>query len=80
LSVTYYVVVPFDRDELGDLVPGPAQEATSATAAERGARELSVKHVGAVAFSRSGDPAVGDFQDAVILAQFGEVDLDALSE
>jgi hypothetical protein len=31
------------------------------------------------AFSRTGDPAIGEFQDAVVLAQFGEVDLNALS-
>jgi hypothetical protein len=30
-------------------------------------------------FSRIDDPATGEFQDAVILAQFGEVDLEALS-
>ena len=35
---------------------------------------------GALAFSRTGNPATGEFQDAVILAQFGEVDLDSLSE
>jgi hypothetical protein len=80
MSVTYYVVVPFDRDEAGDLRPGPAQEATSTIAAERGARELARGRAGAVAFSRTGDPVAGDFQDAVIIAQFGEVDLDALSE
>lgn len=28
---------------------------------------------GAVAFSRSGDPATGEFEDAVILREFGEV-------
>jgi hypothetical protein len=80
MSVTYFVVVPFDRDESGDLRPGPAHEATSAMAAERGARELAGGRAGAVAFSRTGDSVVGDFQDAVIIAQFGKVDLDALSE
>jgi hypothetical protein len=80
MSVTYYVVVPFDRNETGDLAAGPAQEATSASAAERGARSLSLQHAGAVAFSRTGDPSIGEFQDAVVLAQFGEVDLNALSE
>lgn len=38
-----------------------------------------IGHAGAVAFSRTGDPAMGDFEDAVILAQYGEVDLTALS-
>jgi hypothetical protein len=30
--------------------------------------------------SRTGDPTAGDFHDAVILARFGEVDLDSLGE
>jgi hypothetical protein len=80
MNVTYYVVVPFDRNEEGDLAAGDAQEATSAPAAERGARSLAIEHAGAVAFSRTGDPSIGEFQDAVVLAQFGEVDLNALSE
>jgi hypothetical protein len=42
-------------------------------------KSLALQHAGAVAFSRTGDPSIGDFQDAAILAQFGEVDLDALS-
>jgi hypothetical protein len=39
-----------------------------------------VRHAGALAFSRTGYPATGEFQDAAVLAQFGEVDLDSLSE
>jgi len=79
MAVTYYVVVPFDRDESGSLVAGEGQEAPSAFAAERKARAFALQHAGAVAFSRTGDPATGEFQDAVVLAQFGEVDLNALS-
>ena len=79
MTVTYFVVVPFDRNEQGDLTPGAAQEATSARAAERGADALAQEHAGAVAFSRTGDSATCEFEDAVILAQFGEVDLNALS-
>jgi hypothetical protein len=30
--------------------------------------------------SRTGDPSFGEFENAVVLAQFGEVDLNALSE
>jgi hypothetical protein len=33
-----------------------------------------------LAFSRTGDPATGEFPDTVILARFGEVDLDSLGE
>ena len=39
----------------------------------------SLRHAGAVAFSRTGDPSTGEFEDAVILAQFGDVDLNELS-
>jgi hypothetical protein len=37
-------------------------------------------NVGAVAFSRTGDPATGDFGDAKLIRKFGEVpnDLSAL--
>lgn len=33
-------------------------------------------HVGAVAFSRTGDPVTGDFGDAQIIKKFGEVPND----
>jgi hypothetical protein len=37
-------------------------------------------HVGAVAFSRAGDPATGDFSDATAIRKLGDVpdDLSAL--
>jgi len=66
--VTYHVVVAFDRDEEGDLKPGEAQEVMSPIVAERRARALALEHAGALAFSRTGNPATGEFQDAVILA------------
>ena len=47
---------------------------------QRRARALALEHAGALMFSRTGDPATGEFQDAVILARFGEVDLDSLGE
>jgi len=38
------------------------------------------EHVSAVAFSRTGDPATGDFSDAKVIRKFGDVpdDLSAL--
>jgi hypothetical protein len=79
MAVTYYVVVHFDWDETGVLVAGEGQEAPSAFSAERKARSLALQHAGAIAFSRTGDPSIGEFQDAVVVAQFGEVDVNALS-
>ena len=80
MPVTYHVVVAFDRDAEGDLKPGEAQEVMSPVVAERRARTLALDHAGVLAFSRTGNPATGEFLDAVILARFGEVDLDLLSE
>jgi hypothetical protein len=77
-SDTYYVVVPFDRNSQGEPEPGLAREALSAVLAKRLARALAAEHGGAIAFSRSGDPETGEFQDPVVLATFGEVDLSAL--
>ena len=80
MSVTYHVVVAFDRDEEGELKPREAREVMSPIVAERRARALALEHAGALAFSRTGNPATGEFQDAVTLARFGEVALDLLSE
>jgi hypothetical protein len=33
-------------------------------------------NAGAVAFSRTGDPTLGEFEDAVILKTFGDVPVD----
>jgi hypothetical protein len=80
MDVTYYVAVPFDRNAEGELTAGEAAELPSAPAAERKARALALLHTGAVAFSWTGDPAIGEFHDATLLAKFGEIDLNALSE
>lgn len=65
-SVTYYVVVPFTRDEDGMIVPGEAKEAPNGETARRRAASVATApgNVGAVAFQRTGDPDSGDFQEA----------------
>ena len=74
-DVTYYVALPFQQDETGEPVAGAAEELQSPNAAIRRADTLSRSPgvVGAVAFSRSGDPAIGEFGDAVVLRKFGDV-------
>lgn len=76
-DVTYYVALPFVAADDG-AAPGEAVECTSAAAAITRAEALSRKegNVGAVAFSRTGDPASGEFSDAVVLRSFGEVRTD----
>jgi hypothetical protein len=41
-------------------------------AAANGIFVVEDRRVGAVAFSRSGDPATGDFGDAKVIRKFGE--------
>ena len=52
--------------------PGQAIRMAGSLAAMEG-------HCGAIAFSRTGDPALGDFEDAVILQAVSEIDIGLLS-
>jgi hypothetical protein len=67
--------MPFLRDESGLLIAGNAEEYQSSTTALRRAEMMSrlAGNIGAVAFSRSGDPMMGEFRDARLLRSFGQV-------
>jgi hypothetical protein len=69
-SITYYVSMGFRRED-GELVALEPAEARSSAAAVSRARSLAAKEVGAIAFSRTGDLDLGEFQDAVVLVQGG---------
>lgn len=81
-DISYYVALPFAEDDDGSIIAGTAEEFQSASTAIRRAETLSRTSgaIGAVAFTRSGDPMTGDFKDAVVLKSFGNVpaDLSAL--
>ena len=79
--MTYYVALAFTRSEGGDIVACEPIEARSSSQAIRLAGSLATTegHCGAIAFSRTGDPALGDFEDAVILKTVGEIDSGLLS-
>ena len=81
-DVTYYVALPFMQDDSGTPAAGAAEECQSASGAIRRAEMLSRApgSIGAVAFSRTGDPMMGEFSDAQVIRKFGEVpdDLSAL--
>ena len=74
-DVTYYVALPFLQDDSGAPVAGAAEECQSSTTALRRAEMMSRMpgSIGAVAFSRSGDPMIGEFGDAQLLRKFGNV-------
>ena len=80
-EVTYYVALPFVASDEG-IAPGEAVECINPNSAVMKAEALSRKpgYVGAIAFSRSGDPLTGEFGDARLLRKFGNVpeDLGAL--
>lgn len=81
MDVTYYVALPFVMADDG-LAAGEAVECLGANAAVMRAEALSRKPgcAGSVAFSRTGDPASGEFGDAELIRKFGDVpeDLSAL--
>ncbi len=74
-DVTYYVALPFLGGEDGSPFAGTGEECQSPGAAIRRAEALSraVGSIGAVAFSRTGDPIAGEFGDAQLLKKFGDV-------
>jgi hypothetical protein len=73
-EVTYFVALPFVASDDG-IAAGEPTECFNPVAATMRAEALSRKegHVGAVAFSRTGDPATGDFSDAKVIRKFGDV-------
>jgi len=81
-TMTYYVALAFTRSqEDGEIVACEPKEARSSDQAVRMASTMAAMegHCGAIAFSRTGDPALGDFEDAVILKRVGEVDSGLLT-
>ena len=75
------VALPFIATDDG-IAAGEPTECFNPIAVVMRAETLPRKegHVGAVAFSRTGDPATGDFSDARVIRKFGDVpdDLSAL--
>ena len=69
-NIAHFGVVPFRRDASGAIVPGTIVEVSNGDIAWRRARAAAFEHdnVGAI-----------ELRDGVLLAQFGEVNLDALS-
>ena len=63
-NTTYHVALAIRRTEEGDLVAEDAVEAASPAAAVGRARQIASSKLGAIAFSRSGDPDLGEYGDA----------------
>lgn len=72
-NVTYYAVQPFERATQGRMSPQQPIVVTTGAEAVRKAQQLARERGGAIAFSRSGDDEWGDYDEPVILGQFGKV-------
>jgi hypothetical protein len=80
-EVTYYVALPFVASDDGIAADEPTECFNPMPIVMRNeALARREGHVGAVAFSRTGDPATGDFSDAKVIRKLGDVpdDLSAL--
>ncbi|MES0023128.1 hypothetical protein NKJ57_09265 [Mesorhizobium sp. M0077] len=71
--VTYFVVQSFKVTPKGAITSGEVVEVQSVEHALRLAEKLAASSAGVVAFSRTGDPSTGEFEDAVILYANGAV-------
>ena len=71
-NLTYHVVLAFIRDADGELIAEEAMEAPNEHVAISRARSIADRKAGAIAFRRTGDPGLGEFEDAVILGRYGD--------
>ena len=72
-NVTDYVVVPFEHDDKGVFTMLDPIEARSADSARFKARLLADAGKGSVAFSRTGDPDLGDYREGELLVALGSL-------
>jgi hypothetical protein len=72
-NITYFVVVPFKQTQDGLVAEQGIQcpSERSAIAQARGA--VAKGAIGAVAFRRSGDPALGEYGEATLICKEGDL-------
>lgn len=76
--VTYYIVQSFERGKKGMLIPDLPKQARDEAHCQLLAERLAAQKASVVAFSRTGDPDAGDWDDAVVIKQFGELPSELL--
>lgn len=68
------VVMAFDKDDDGHLVPAEEpRQFTSEASAKSAAETLSRRHAGVIAWSRTADPEIGEYGEPTVVAQYGDV-------
>jgi hypothetical protein len=73
---TYHVALAFDADSDGELHAIDAAQTPTPHLAISRAKRLATRAKGAVAFSRTGDPDLGEYSDATVLMAIGELPAD----
>ncbi|OCP04408.1 MULTISPECIES: hypothetical protein [unclassified Ensifer] len=71
--ITYFVVQSFTLGSRGAFIADDPVPATGAEHARRLAEKLAANKAGVIAFSRSGDQATGEFEDATVLFISGDL-------
>lgn len=72
-TVTHYVVQAFKKGPRGKILAEEPKIARDQNNCLVMAERLALSRHGVIAFSRTGDPYTGDFDDPVILATHGAV-------
>lgn len=72
-QVIHYVVQAFRKGKRGKIEAEEPKIARDENNCKVMAERLSYSRHSVIAFSRTGDPDTGDFDDPVILAKFGDV-------
>ena len=70
-KVTFYVVQAFDMNDYGELVGRAPQSVSSASLAKRTAETLAKAVAGVIAWSRDGNPDIGEYGEPTILFKTG---------
>lgn len=72
-TVTHYVVQAYRKGKRGKLEADEPKIARDAHHCKVLAERTSYSRAAVIAFSRTGDPDTGDFDEPVILAKYGDV-------
>ena len=72
LRLTYFVVLPFVQCPRGLLAEEGIEAPDKGTAIRMG-RRLAETKAGVIVFSRTGNPILGEYEDARVLRKFGRI-------
>ena len=70
-KITFYVVQAFEMNDDGDLVAQEPKSCSSASLAKHTAESLAKDAAGVIAWSRDGDPDIGEYGSPTILFKAG---------